>query len=97
MNQIKIEKPSQEEQKRLGLPSRLQSTAQWSVWECPPSTFPWQYSDKEICFIYEGRVKVKTAQQEVEIKKGDLVTFPKGLACTWHVIEPIRKVYKFER
>ncbi|HAG51262.1 MAG TPA: cupin, partial [Deltaproteobacteria bacterium] len=33
--------------------------------------------------------------EEVEIKKGDLVTFPKGLKCKWNVIERIRKAYIF--
>ena len=96
MNQIKIAKPSPEEQKKLGLPAKPIRTGSWSVWECEPSTFDWQYSDKEVCYVYEGHVKVKTKDQEVEIGKGDLVTFPKGLSCTWKVIEPIRKVYKFE-
>ena len=96
MNQIKIVKPSAEEQKKLGLPSKAERLGPWSVWTCEPSTFDWQYSDKEVCYVYEGHVKVKTENQEVEIKKGDLVTFPKGLACKWKVIKAIRKVYKFE-
>ncbi|MEW6328302.1 MAG: cupin domain-containing protein [Thermodesulfobacteriota bacterium] len=25
-----------------------------------------------------------------------MVTFPRGLKCTWTVIEPIRKVYTFK-
>jgi len=40
-------------------------------------------------------VNVKTPDGEVEFGKGDLVTFPEGLKCTWNVIEKIRKVYKF--
>ncbi len=32
---------------------------------------------------------------KVEMEPGDLVTFPKGLKCTWTVHEIIRKVYKF--
>jgi len=47
----------------------------------------------ETAYVYEGKVKVKTAKEEVEINKGDLVTFPAGLDCNWKVIETIKKVY----
>jgi uncharacterized cupin superfamily protein len=33
--------------------------------------------------------------KSVEIKAGDLVTFPKGLSCVWDIKEPIRKHYTF--
>ena len=88
MNEIKITRPSEEELDNLGIDS-------WSPWECEPSTFDWEYSDRETAYVFEGKVKVKTPSGEVEINKGDLVEFPKGLKCTWTVIEKIRKVYKF--
>ncbi len=88
MAKIKVEKPSEEQLKSLDVTS-------WSPWGCERSTFDWQYSSEEVCYIKEGKVKVKTAEEEVEINKGDLVTFPKGLACTWNVLEPIKKVYTF--
>ncbi len=88
MSEIKITRPDEEELKRLGIDS-------WSTWECEPSTFDWEYSDKETAYVFEGKVKVKTPSDEVEINKGDLVEFPEGLKCTWTVIERIRKVYKF--
>ena len=96
MPTIKIERPSPEAKKKLGIPESPQRTGPWSVWECGPSTFDWQYSDREVAYVYEGKVRVRTADGQVEINKGDLVTFPKGLACTWQVLEKIRKVYKFE-
>ena len=89
MSEIKIKKPSQEELKTLNIDS-------WSPWECEPSSFDWEYDSVETAYVFEGKVKVKTASGEVEINKGDLVTFPKGLKCTWNVIEKIRKVYKFD-
>ena len=87
---IKIEKPSKEELDKLGIDN-------WSPWSCGPSTFDWEYSCTEVAYVFEGKIKVKTTQGEVEINKGDLVTFPKGLKCTWNVIEPIRKVYTFQK
>ncbi|NQT07119.1 MAG: cupin domain-containing protein [Candidatus Omnitrophica bacterium] len=89
MSDIKIEKPSQEELKSLNIDN-------WSPWECEPSTFAWEYAAEETAYLFEGKVKVKTPSGEVEINKGDLVTFPKGLKCTWNVIEKIRKVYTFK-
>ncbi len=88
MSEIRIEKPTQQKLNELGVNN-------WSPWECEPSKFEWKYDSDETAYVYEGRVKVKTASGEVEINKGDLVTFPKGLQCTWNVIEKIRKVYRF--
>jgi len=87
--EIKIEKPTKEEVDKLGIDN-------WGSWECEPSTFDWQYSSTEVAYVFEGKVKVKTDEGEVEINKGDLVTFPKGLKCTWNVIEKISKVYTFK-
>ena len=95
MSEIKIERPTAEKLKELQIPSSAQETGSWSVWECEPSTFDWSYSQTEIAYVYEGKVKVKTPSGEVEINKGDLVTFPKDLSCTWEVIEPVKKVYTF--
>jgi uncharacterized cupin superfamily protein len=69
----------------------------WSPWECEPSQFPWQYEDQETAYVFEGKVTVETEEGDtVEIEAGDLVTFPRGMKCTWTVHEKIRKVYKFE-
>jgi len=87
--EIKIEKPTKEELDKLGIDN-------WSAWSCEPSTFDWEYSSTEVAYVFEGKVKVKTADGDVEINKGDLVTFPKGLKCTWNVIEKINKVYTFK-
>jgi hypothetical protein len=89
MEEIKIEKPSKERLNELGVDG-------WSPWECEPSTFDWEYTTAEQAYVLEGKVKVKTEGGEVLIQKGDLVRFPKGLKCTWQVLERIRKVYKLE-
>ena len=67
----------------------------WPIWECKPSTFDWHYDKQEQCYILEGEVTVKTANEEVFIKPGDFVTFPRGLDCVWSVTKPIRKHYTF--
>jgi uncharacterized cupin superfamily protein len=89
MSKIKIEKPTKEMLQTLDI-------EQWSPWDCQPSVFDWEYTNTEIAYILDGKVRVKTDEEEVEINAGDLVTFPKGLKCTWNVLETIRKVYTFD-
>ena len=61
-----------------------------------PSEFDWQYSSTEVAYVKKGRVIVtEEGGEEVEIKTGDLVTFPKGMKCRWKVLERIEKVYTF--
>lgn len=89
MSEITMEKPDENRLRELG-------TGSWGAWECEPSTFPWEYEDKETCYVYEGKVTVETPEGErVDFGPGDLIIFPKGLKCTWTVHEKIRKVYKF--
>ena len=96
MKEIKVEKPDKTKMKKLGIPECPKNTGVWSVWECEPSCFDWEYSDQEVCYIYEGKTIVKTPKGETKIQAGDLVTFPKGLKCQWQVLDKVRKVYKFE-
>lgn len=68
----------------------------WSIWEEVVSEFPWQYQETEVCYILEGKVIVTPDGGEpVTIEKGDLVTFPKGMSCTWKILSDIRKHYSF--
>lgn len=85
---IIVKKPSKDELKTLEI-------EKWSSWSCEKSTFDWTYDEDEACYFHEGHAKVKTQEGTVEIRKGDLVTFPKGLKCTWEVLESVRKVYIF--
>lgn len=88
MAKIKIEKATDDKLKKLGV-------SKWSSWECEPSSFDWEYDMNETAYVKEGRVTVKTDEETVEIKAGDIVTFPAGLQCKWIVHETIRKVYTF--
>jgi uncharacterized cupin superfamily protein len=84
---LKVKKPSKKE---------IQEAKNWSIWEKEKSVFPWEYDEKETCYIINGKAKVITENgQEVEFKKGDWVEFPKGLKCKWTILEDIKKYYKF--
>jgi len=69
----------------------------WPVWSGEESTFPWTYDQQETCYLLEGRVIVTPKGGEpVEIKRGDLVTFPAGMSCTWEILEAVKKHYTFD-
>lgn len=89
MGRVNIEKPTKEKLGEL-------SVDKWGKWECDVKKFDWVYDEKEMFYVLEGKARVKTEDgEELEFGKGDLVTFPQGVKCTWDVKERIKKVYKF--
>lgn len=69
----------------------------WPIWEKEVSRFDWSYDSIEECYFLSGSVTVETKDgQRVKFGKGDFVTFPKGLSCTWDIKEPVRKHYNFK-
>jgi uncharacterized cupin superfamily protein len=69
----------------------------WPIWKKEVSTFPWRYDRSETCYVLRGRFRV-TPEGDTprEFARGDLITFPAGLACTWEVLEPVEKHYTFD-
>ncbi len=90
MREIEVEKnPSPETLNDLGVDS-------WPIWTKEVSTFPWSYDEPETCLFLEGEVVVTPdGGSPVTVGKGDLVTFPSGMSCTWKVLRPVRKHYRF--
>ena len=86
--QIKIEKPNAQQLETLKVKA-------WPIWTKEPSSFDWHYDESETCYFLEGEVTVKTKEGSASFGKGDLVTFPQGLSCTWHVKKAVRKHYQF--
>jgi hypothetical protein len=80
--------PSQDKLAALGVQS-------WPIWTKEVSEFPWYYEEKETCYLLAGQVSVTTESETVTFGKGDLVTFPAGLSCTWTIHEAVRKHYCF--
>jgi uncharacterized protein len=90
MREIKVEKDP--------LPATLDELGvrSWPIWTKEVSTFPWSYDEPETCLFLEGEVVVTPdGGAPVSVGKGDLVTFPSGLSCTWKVLKPVRKHYRF--
>ena len=87
--QIIVKKLSREELEKIGVFS-------WPVWTKDVSKFPWEYDSVEECYFLEGEVTVGTKDgKSVSFGKGDFVSFPKGLSCTWNIKKPVRKHYNF--
>ena len=88
--EIKVQKLSQEHLKKIGVFS-------WPIWTKEPSRFDWSYDSIEECLFLEGEVTVETEDgKSASFGKGDFVTFPKGLYCTWDIKKAVKKHYNFK-
>jgi uncharacterized cupin superfamily protein len=68
----------------------------WAIWTGEVSTFSWYYETAETCYFLDGEAVITPERGEaVRVGRGDLVTFPAGLSCTWQVRRPVRKHYTF--
>jgi len=88
--EIKVQKLNKEELEKIGVFG-------WSIWTKEASRFPWSYDCIEECYFLEGQVKLEVkGGKTVSFGKGDFVTFPKGLECTWDIKSPVKKHYNFK-
>jgi uncharacterized cupin superfamily protein len=67
----------------------------WPIWKCEPSSFKWEYTEKETCLLLKGKATVTDGEDSVSFGPGDLVIFPDGLECTWNITEAVTKHYNF--
>lgn len=69
----------------------------WPIWTKEASTFPWTYDASETCYLLEGEVTVIPEKgTPVSFGKGNLVTFPAGMSCTWEIHAAVKKHYSFD-
>lgn len=88
--EIKVKKTTQKDLDGLNVKT-------WPIWSKQECSFDWYYGETEICYFLEGEVEVEVpGGRRIKMQKGDLVTFPKGLKCIWHVKKKVRKHYNFE-
>jgi len=75
---------------------RKRGITSWPIWEKEVSVFPWHYDSEETCYFLAGDVVVTPdGGSPVNMGKGDLVTLPAGMSCTWEIRQPVRKHYRF--
>jgi uncharacterized protein len=68
----------------------------WPYWSKEASTFRWTYDRTEICYLLSGSVTVTPDGKEPQtFERGDLITFPAGMSCTWEIHEDLEKQYTF--
>jgi uncharacterized cupin superfamily protein len=91
MTQITVEKnPSQQRLDALNV-------SKWPTWQKEVSIFPWTFPEQEFAYILEGEcVITPTGGEPVTFGKGDLVTFPAGMAASWEVKQPLHKHYHLD-
>lgn len=88
--EIKVQKLTDEQLKKMNV-------FNWPIWTKGVSRFDWSYDSVEECLFLEGQATVETKDgKSVSFGKGDFVTFPKGLSCTWDVKKPVKKHYNFK-
>ena len=83
---ITVRKPTETEKEEMSVQP---------VWSCEVSEFDWFYDAEETCLLVEGEVTVEYEGGSVSFGAGDLVVFPKGMACVWKVKKAVRKHYVF--
>jgi uncharacterized protein len=89
MNTITIEKLDAARLARLGVDH-------WPQWEKGVADSAWTHDVSETSNFPDGHVVVPHADGgQVGIVTGNLLTFPVGLTCTWKVLSPFRKRYRF--
>lgn len=91
MSSIQVEKnPSQSRLSALGI-------TKWPTWQKEVSVFPWTFPEQEIAYILEGEcIITPQGGAPVSFGKGDLVTFPAGMVCSWEVKQPLHKHYQLD-
>jgi len=89
MNTITIEKLDADRLARLGVDH-------WPQWEKGVADSAWTNDVSETSYFLDSHVVVTPADGEpVGIVTGNLLTFPAGVTCTWKVLSPFRKRYRF--
>lgn len=60
------------------------------------------YGARQTCYIVRGKVTATAAEgspengRRVEFGAGDIVVFPKGTRCTWHIAAAVDMHYAFD-
>ena len=67
---VVVKKPSEEE---------TAACKSWPIWQAEPSTFDWEYTQKETCLLLEGKVTVSDSEDSVTFGAGDMLIFPVNL------------------
>lgn len=69
----------------------------WPIWKKEVSTFDWEYSQQETCYVVRGEFTVTPEGGSPQsFKRGDLITFPAGMKCVWEITRDVEKHYDYQ-
>lgn len=64
------------------------------LWKHGRAQFDYVFPGDETFEVLEGRVRITiTDGNTVELKPGDIVSFAKGQASSWEILEPLKKFF----
>ena len=64
------------------------------VFTAKPSRFRYEFELDETIHILAGRVRIEfDSGESVELKPGDIASFPKGEQATWEILESLREFF----
>jgi uncharacterized protein len=63
------------------------------LWRCEPMSFDYEFPGDESFLIISGAVRITLTEsgEKVELRQGDVASFPKGTQSLWTVLEPLEK------
>jgi len=76
---------------------RRRTDGGWShtamLWRCDPMSFDYEFPGDESFLVISGlvRIELKEGGETIELKKGDVASFPKGTRSVWTILEPLEK------
>jgi uncharacterized protein len=70
------------------------ATLMAGVFTAQPSRFRYAFEIDETIHVLAGRVRIELDSSEVvELRPGDIASFPKGERATWEILEPLREFF----
>jgi uncharacterized protein len=64
------------------------------IWTAQPSVFDYAFEMNETLHVLDGHVVVAVeGGPTIDLRPGDVVSFPKGSKTRWHVKAPFKKVF----
>ena len=63
------------------------------LWRCEPMTFDYTFPGDETFLIISGevRIDVKDEGETIDLRAGDVASFPKGVRSVWTILQPLEK------
>ncbi len=67
----------------------------WPTWSSEVREIQASYDKTEVCHVIAGEVLIQHALGTVTAEAGQMLILPKGLECTWKVLKPVKKHYRY--